>query len=111
MTEGLSKDGILAGDGKEQAEKPLMSQSGDVDDDPLPIRTPLKALKFRTVNKRFGWWAAVVLLESYAKKQICFYLWQKREDGWKRKQKFGIHSRQDWETMKKAVEEFIGELT
>jgi hypothetical protein len=77
----------------------------------LPIKAPLRVLKYRTVNKKFGWWAAVVLLESYAKKQICFYLWQKKDDSWKRKQKFGIHSTEDWQIMKKAVESFIGELT
>ena len=76
----------------------------------VPIKAPLRVLKYRTINKKFGWWAAVVLLESYAKKQICFYLWQKKDDEWKRKQKFGIHSEEDWQTMKKTVESFIGEL-
>lgn len=77
----------------------------------VPIKAPLKTLRARTISKKFGWWAAVVLLESYAKKQICFYLWQKRDDGWKRKQKFGIHSKEDWQMMKAAVESFVGELT
>ncbi len=52
----------------------------------------------------------MVLLESYAKKQVCFYLWQKKDDGWKRKQKFGIHSKEDWAMMKNAVESFVGDL-
>jgi len=77
----------------------------------LPIKPPLQVLKYRTINKRFGWWAAVVLLQSYAKKQICFYLWQKKGDVWKRKQKFGIHSKDDWELVKKVVEEYAKELT
>lgn len=77
----------------------------------LPIKPPLKVLKYRTINKKFGWWAAIVLLESYAKKQICFYLWQKKDDGWRRKQKFGIHSKEDWTAMRNAVESFVKELS
>jgi hypothetical protein len=76
----------------------------------LPIKPPLKVLRHHTINKQFGWWAAVVLLESYAKKQICLYLWQKKDDSWKRKQKFGIHSKEDWQHMKDAVESYIDEI-
>ncbi|MGB2600229.1 MAG: hypothetical protein WBB86_05900 [Candidatus Omnitrophota bacterium] len=76
----------------------------------LPIKPPLKVLQHQTINKQFGWWAAVVLLESYAKKQICLYLWQKKDDSWKRKQKFGIHSKEDWQLMKEAVESYIDEI-
>ena len=81
------------------------------DNEPIPLKPPLKLLKSQTINKKFGWWAAVVLLESYAKKQVCFYLWQKRDDVWKRKQKFGIHSKEDWAIMKDTVESYIEELT
>jgi len=77
----------------------------------VPIKAPLKVLKSHTIHKRFGWWAAVVLLESYAKKQICLYLWQSNNGDWKRKQKFGIHSKEDWQMMKEAVEGYIEELT
>ncbi len=84
---------------------------GEEKEERLPIKAPLRVLQHRTINKRFDWWAAVVLLESYAKKQVCLYLWQKKNGDWKRKQKFGIHSKEDWEMMKKAVESYIGELT
>ena len=77
----------------------------------LPIIPPLKVLDYSTINKRFGWWSAVVLLESYGRKQICFYLWQRKDDIWKRKQKFGLHSKEDWEMIKQAVEGYIDELT
>ncbi len=80
------------------------------DNEPLPIKAPLKTLGHRTINKKFGWWAAVVLVENYAKKQICFYLWQKKDDDWKRKQKFGIHSREDWALISEYVDEYIDEL-
>lgn len=80
------------------------------DNEKVPIKAPLKVLGYRTINKKFGWWAAVVMLESYAKKQICFYLWQKKGEEWKRKQKFGVHSREDWVSIKNAVESFIQQM-
>jgi hypothetical protein len=82
------------------------------DDEHVPIVAPLKVLAQKTINKRFGWWSAVVLLESYGRKQVCFYLWQKKEDGgWKRKQKFAVHNQEDWELIQAAVVGMIRELT
>lgn len=109
MSEDIIKDPDVQDENKTHA-LPI-DESAKGEEERLPIKAPLRVLKHSTVNKKFGWWAAVVLLESYAKKQICFYLWQKKDDSWKRKQKFGIHSKEDWQVMKKAVESFIGELT
>lgn len=82
------------------------------DEEKVPIIAPLKVLDQKTINKRFGWWSAVVLLESYGRKQVCFYLWQKKEGGgWKRKQKFAVHNQEDWELIQDAVSATIGELT
>lgn len=81
------------------------------DTETVPIIAPLKVIRTKTINKRFGWWSAVVLLESYGRKQVCFYLWQKRDDKWKRKQKFAVHSREDWEHISDAVAGMIEELT
>ena len=82
------------------------------EDEKVPIVPPLKVIDQKTINKRFGWWSAVVLLESYGRKQVCFYLWQKKpEGGWKRKQKFAIHNQQDWALIQDAVETMIGTLT
>ena len=77
----------------------------------VPIIAPLKVIRYTTINKRFGWWSAVVLLESYGRKQVCFYLWQKKGEEWKRKQKFAIHSQEDWELITNAVVGMIDELT
>ena len=82
------------------------------EEEKVPIVAPLKVIDQKTINKRFGWWSAVVLLESYGRKQVCFYLWQKKpEGGWKRKQKFAIHNQEDWELIQDAVSGLIGELT
>ena len=82
------------------------------DEEKVPIVPPLKVIEHKTINKRFGWWSAVVLLESYGRKQVCFYLWQKKpEGGWKRKQKFAIHNQQDWSLIQDAVDGMIETLT
>lgn len=80
-------------------------------DEKIPIAPPLKVLEHATINKKFGWWSAVVLLESWGRKQLCFYLWQKRpEGGWRRKQKFAVHSQEHWALMAEAVEKMVEEL-
>ncbi len=100
-------------DGLSEMHSPVTENMAEIPDEEeqLPIKPPLQVLKYKTINKRFGWWVAVVLLQSYAKKQVCFYLWQKKDAFWKRKQKFGIHSREDWEKIKRSVEEFADELS
>ncbi len=107
----MNEENVKGPDIQQEKTRALPIEETPEGEERLPIKAPLRVLKYRTVNKKFGWWAAVVLLESYAKKQICFYLWQKKDDSWKRKQKFGIHSNEDWQIMKKAVESFINELT
>jgi len=81
------------------------------DDEKVPIIAPLKVLDCRTIGKRFGWWSAVTLVESWGRKQICFYLWQKKGDRWARKQKFAIHSNEEWSLISEAVDDFIGQLS
>jgi len=90
-----------------------MAEDKDLrEEEQVPIVPPLKVLEYKTINKRFGWWSAVVLLESYGRKQVCFYLWQKKpEGGWKRKQKFAVHNQQDWALIQEAVRGMIENLT
>lgn len=88
-----------------------MTDQNITKDEAMPIAPPLKVLQSVTVNKKFGWWSAVVLLESWGRKQLCFYLWQKKSDGsWRRKQKFAVHSQEHWGLMADAVEKMIDEL-
>lgn len=77
----------------------------------VPIGAPLKVLDYSTINKKFGWWSAVVLLESWGRKQMCFYLWQKKpNDGWRRKQKFAVHSQEHWALISEAADKMVEEL-
>lgn len=77
----------------------------------LPIASPLKVIDYRTIKKGSGWWLAVVLVESWQKRNIGLYLWQKKKDGrWHRKQKFAIHTKEKWDLISDAVDELIKEI-
>lgn len=82
------------------------------DDDKLPVRPPLKLLRYKTIKKNsaLGWWSAVVLLEDHEKKQVCFYRWRKNNGEWKRDKKLPFRTRADWTAVKEAIESFIMEL-
>ena len=76
----------------------------------IPIESPLVVIDHRTLSKGFGWWAAAVLIESWGRKQICLYLWQRKKDAWKRKQKFTIHDPEKWQQIAAAVEELLPQM-
>jgi len=80
--------------------------------DSLPIASPLKVIDYRTIKKGSGWWLAVVLVESWQKRSIGLYLWQRKKDGrWHRKQKFTIHTKEKWGLICEAVEGMLGQLS
>ncbi len=76
----------------------------------LPIGAPLKVIKSKTISKKAGWWLAVVLVDAWGRKMINVYLWQKKKEGWKRKQKFSVHNQERWKEISQAVSEFIPQL-
>lgn len=76
----------------------------------LPIGAPLKIVKSKTIYQKAGWWLAVVLVDAWGRKMINVYLWQKKKDGWKRKQKFSVHNTKRWKEIAAAVSEFLPEL-
>jgi hypothetical protein len=76
----------------------------------FPISEKLKILKGLTVYKSEKWWYAVVLVESFGRKQIGAYLWMKKGDQWKRKQKLVVHNKGEWLQIKEAIEKLLPEL-
>lgn len=88
----------------------MPDKKNDRVEDKIPIAPPLKVLDFRTISKGFGWWSAVVLVESWGNRRLCLYLWQKSENGWKRKQKYTLHSQERWRLISESVDELIEEL-
>ena len=73
----------------------------------LPVSETLKVLSYRTLEKNPKWWSAVALIDSWGRKQICFYLWQKKGDKWARQQKFTIQDAHTWENVASYVEELL----
>lgn len=79
-------------------------------EEPLPVSEKIKVLRSQTLFKSGRWWAAVALFEAFGRRQVGLYLWFKRENGWRRRQKFVLRDRDEWDTVKKVVDGFIEEL-
>jgi len=101
---------------KKQAEGPARLAHDEnpkiTDMEKLPIREPLKVLRYKTIKKNnsLGWWSAVVLLEDHQKKMVCFYRWRRRKGEWKRDKKLPFRSRPEWAEVRETVDFFMKEL-
>ena len=58
----------------------------------LPTSEFYKVIDYVTMFKSTKWWDAIVVVESPGKRSIGLYLWEKRNDVWKRKNKFSVRS-------------------
>lgn len=76
----------------------------------LPISEEISVLKSETIYKTDKWWCAVALVEAFGKRQVALYLWLNKDDRWKRKQKFVLHSKKEWQDIRERVERIIGGL-
>ena len=76
----------------------------------LPISDFYKVVDSVTIFKDQKWWEAIVAFESYGKVSIGMYLWQKKQDVWKRKHKFNIRNLEEWNKLKNAVEQLAPKL-
>ena len=81
-----------------------------VTEEKLPISEKLSVLKAKTLYRTDKWWSAVALVDAFGKKQIATYLWLKKDDVWKRKQKFVVRSKKEWQDVKEVIEKMIEEL-
>ncbi|MGA2308089.1 MAG: hypothetical protein ABSG57_00900 [Candidatus Bathyarchaeia archaeon] len=82
----------------------------DKTEEKLPISEFYKVVDSVTIFKNKNWWEAIVVFESYGKRSIGMYLWQKREDIWKRKHKFNVRNLEEWNKLKNAVEQLTPKL-
>ncbi len=76
----------------------------------LPISEFYKVVDSVTIFKNQKWWEAVVIFESYGKRSIGMYLWQKRQDVWKRKHKFNVRNLEEWNKLKNALDQLLPKL-
>ncbi|MDH5481624.1 MAG: hypothetical protein OEY22_01905 [Candidatus Bathyarchaeota archaeon] len=79
-------------------------------DEKLPVSEFYKVVDHATVFKSEKWWEAIVVFESFGKRSIGLYLWQKRDGEWKRKHKFNIRNLDEWNRLKTAIEQFAPKL-
>jgi hypothetical protein len=79
-------------------------------DEKMPISEFYKVVDSVTIFKNKNWWEAVVVFESYGKRSIGMYLWQKRQDVWKRKHKFNVRNMEEWNKLKNSVEQLVPKL-
>lgn len=70
----------------------------------LPISDFYKVVDYVTIFRSEKWWEAVVVFESFGKRSIGLYLWQKRNNAWKRKHKFNVRNLEEWNKLKAAIE-------
>ena len=76
----------------------------------FPVSESLKVIQGTTIYKTEKWWLAVVLLDSFGRKQIATYLWNNKGGVWKRRQKFVITNNTMWQQISEAVAKFLPEL-
>jgi hypothetical protein len=76
----------------------------------LPISEFYTVIDSATIFKSQKWWEAVVVFESYGKRSIGLYLWQKKSEAWKRKHKFNVRNLDEWNKLKNAVEQLAPKL-
>jgi len=87
-----------------------MKRMSDKTEEKLPISDFYKVVDSVTIFKSQKWWEAIVVFESNGKRSIGMYLWQKKQDIWKRKHKFNIRNMEEWNKLKNAVEQLAPKL-
>jgi DNA primase catalytic subunit len=79
-------------------------------DERLPISEFYTVIDYVTIFKNAKWWEAIVVYESFGKRSIGFYLWEKKKEAWKRKNKFSFKTLEDWNKLKNAVDQLTPKL-
>ena len=79
--------------------------------DEFPVHDDLDVIEGRTIFKSDGWWKAAVLYDGYRGHDIAIYLWKEESSRWKRKQKYVVHSKDDWNDDRKAIEDLLVPLS
>ena len=76
----------------------------------FPVHETVRVKQGITISKNPRLWYAVLLYELYGKHKIGIYLWINRNGQWKRKLKFVVGSRIQWDNIKEAVEQLLDRL-
>lgn len=76
----------------------------------LPISEVYKVVDHITIFKSAKWWEAIVVYEAYGRRSIGVYLWVKKNDAWKRQNKFSVRNLDEWNKVKNAVDQLAPKL-
>ena len=91
--------------------------------DIYPVDESIKILKATDIYKNNKWWCVVLLVEAFGHEKVMVYMWQnkekKRNEGgvwvgtgnfqWKIQQKMGINFQQNWDDIKRVVDQYMKE--
>lgn len=77
-----------------------------LDEERLPISEFYQVIRYQTISRSSKWWSFIVLFKARNKSKIGLYLFQKKEGNWKRKHKFTISSKEEYEDIKKVIEQY-----
>lgn len=97
-------------DGKYQDDESIEEAPLKTDKEKLPVSEVYMVVDYITLFKTDLWWEAVVVFETYGKRQMGLYLWQKRNGVWKRKNKFGIRNLDEWSKLRGAIDQLAPRL-
>lgn len=75
-----------------------------------PVSDFLKVIEGVDIYKSEKWWKAVLLTENKYGMQIGVYLWTKKNNQWKRKQKMGVKSLDELNKIVDAIKQFLGRI-
>jgi aminopeptidase len=81
------------------------------DKEKLPISNFCQVIDYINIFKTDLWWEAIVLFEVYGRRQIGMYLWQKKNEKWKRKNKFGIRTLDEWNRLKAVTDHLAQKIS
>lgn len=95
----------------EQDRQAAQPSTQDIQTEQLPLSSFYKVIEYVTIFRSEKWWEAIVVIESFGRRSIAMYLWQKRNDQWKRKHKFQLRNMQEWEKVKSAIDTLAPKLT
>lgn len=76
----------------------------------FPVHDKIDVIDGETVYKNDSWWKAVILSEGFRGREVNIYVWLNEDNGWTRKQKYSVKSRDDWESDRDLVDEFVEAL-
>lgn len=88
-----------------EMDKSLISHflNSDINDESktfdLPVSDYYRIANAQNIFKTENWWKSVVLIDKkgdYKTHEVIIYLWQYRDDTWRRRQKYAVKDLDDW---------------